>query len=351
VPVATLISQLPEGGVTLELTGRVTWCNGFVAGPENALLVRVLDDLCGRGSPYNPLVLYGPSGIGKSLLAHGLAQRWATGSPADRVVLTTGADYASGYAAAIESRSVPAWRETHRTADFLVLDDLTQLVTKAAAQIELQHTIDALLLEGRQIVVTARTTPRKISQLIPSLVSRLAAGLTLGVMPPAASARLAILGDIIRKRGLSIEDDAVCLLADQLMVSVPELSGALYDLQANLGSTEPISRAEVARYLEKRPACRGATLREIATHTARHFALQVADLRSPSRRQQVVRARAVAMYVARQVTDKSLDAVGQYFGGRDHTTVLHGCRTIEGLLAHDAELRQAVYELRATLDR
>jgi chromosomal replication initiator protein len=351
VPVANLISPLPEGGFTLELAGGAAWCDGFVAGPENALLVRVLDDLCSHGSPYNPLVLYGPTGIGKSHLANGLAQRWAAMRPSDRIVVITGADYASGYVAAIESRGVPTWRETHRTAKLLILDDLTQLATKSAAQIELQHTIDALLIDGRQIVVTARTTPHKIPQLLPSLVSRLAAGLTVGVMPPAAVARLAILREIIRERRLSIEDDAVRLLADQLAVSVPELSGALYDLQANLGSTGTICRLAIERYIEKRPVCRRATLREIATLTARHFALHVADLRSPSRRQKVVRARAVAMYVARQVTDKSLDAVGQYFGGRDHTTVLHGCRTIEGLLAHDTELRQAVYELRTTIGR
>ena len=278
---------------------------------------------------------------------HGLAQRWTVARPAGRIQFTTGADFARGYAEAIEARGVPAWRETYRSAELLVLDDLGQMAAKPAAQIELQHTIDALLMDGRQVVVTAPVTPYKIPQLLPSLVSRLAAGLIVGIMMPGPAARLAILRDVIRARDLLIEDEATRLLADRMAVTVPELSGALYDLNAKLGSTETIRRAAVLSYFEGRPSRRQATLREIATQTARHFALSVADLRSSSRRQKVVRARAVAMYVARQVTDKSLCAVGQYFGGRDHTTVLHGCRTTEQLLAHDAELRQAVHELRS----
>ncbi|MES1213079.1 MAG: helix-turn-helix domain-containing protein, partial [Singulisphaera sp.] len=108
--------------------------------------------------------------------------------------------------------------------------------------------------------------------------------------------------------------------------------------------------SRVQSYLTERPAARQATLRAIAAHTARHYELAVADLRGPSRRQNIASARAVAMFLARRLTDKSLGAVGEYFGGRDHTTVLHGCRKTEALMARDPDLRQSIQELQSSLD-
>jgi chromosomal replication initiator protein len=350
VPVGALISPLSEGGFALDLGDGPTWTSRFVAGPENAPALHAIEDICTRSAlPYNPLVLYGPTGIGKSHLAHGIASHVAKAQPGSSVVYETGADFARGYAEAVESHGVLAWREAHRSAALLVLDDLEQLAERVAAQIELLHTIDSLRDTAGRIVVTARGVPSRIPHILPALTSRLSAGLTVRLAAPGPATRLAVLRMIAVARDLPISEDALLLLADELAVTARELSGALHDLAAAGNSGEPIDPPAILSYLRSRESGRRATLREIATYTARYYAMHVADLRGPSRRRNIANARALAMFMARQLTGKSYCAVGKYFGGRDHTTVLHGCRKTEELMTRDTGLRQTVFELRSQL--
>jgi chromosomal replication initiator protein len=350
LPVGALTSPPAEGGFALALGGGPTWASRFVAGPENALALGAVEDVCTRSTcPSNPLVLYGPTGIGKSHLAHAIACHVAEAQPGSSVVYESAADFARGFAEAVESRGVLPWREAHRSATLLVLDDLEQLADRLAAQIEFLHTIDSLRDTGDRIVVTARGVPSRIPHLLPALTSRLSAGLTVRLAAPGPATRLVVLRMIAAARDLSISEDALRLLADELAVTVPELSGALHDLNAGGNPGEPVDSRAAASYVRSRVGGRRATLRDIATHTARYYAMHVADLRGPSRRRNIANARAVAMYMARQLTDKSYCAVGKYFGGRDHTTVLHGCRKTKELMAQDTGLRQVVLELQSQL--
>ena len=271
--------------------------------------------------------------------------------PALAVASFTGADFARAYAGAVESRGVPAWREACRRAALFVLDNLDELAEKPAAQIELLHTIDALVDTGAHVVLTARRQPTRIPGLYPALAGRLSAGLVIRVAAPGAAARLALLRTMASMRELSIDDDALERLSVELAVTAPELSGALFDLAAQLKESRvpAVDVRTVLSYLKSRGGMRRAAIRDITAHVARHYALRVADLRGPSRRKNIAAARALAMYVARKLTAKSYGAVGKYFGGRDHTTVLHGCRKTEELLAHDAGLRQIVRELESRL--
>ena len=238
-----------------------------------------------------------------------------------------------------------------------MLDNLDELADRSAAQIELLHTIDALLLTESRLIVTARQLPGRIPHLLPGLVSRLSAGLSVRLPKPGPEAVGIALTLMAGERRVLIDEAALQMLAEGLEGTMPELAGALVQLAADAGSslkaptgdTAHIDRAAVQSFLRKRTPVRQTTLRDIATRTARHYALQLGELRGPSRRQNVVLARSVAMFIARKMTDNTLGAVGEYFGGRDHTTVMHGCRKMEELIARDADVRQTVHELQSAL--
>ena len=321
--------------------------NPFVVGPENRLVevaVRaVLDESPKNTKKYNPLLLYGASGSGKSHLALGLATAFRAKYRRRAVVCTTGVDFARDLTDAIETQATDEFRHRHRHAGLLVVEDLTRLAEKEVAQLELLNTLDAVLAAGHRVIATATMAPGQWPRMIPSLQSRLGAGLTVPLLPPAAAARLAILRQVTQQRRIGLPESAARLLADGLKVTVPELIGALTELDMHAQMNGTLIDAEAAlAYLAKRHRADQVDLPDIARATARAFSLKLSQLRSRTRRREVVTARGVAMYLARQLTDKSLEQIGNYFGGRDHTTVLHGCRKTEALLQTEPELQQAV---------
>jgi chromosomal replication initiator protein len=333
----------------------------FVVGPENRLVpstverclatAAVVDNFDVQASArarWSPLVLCGPPGSGKSHLAGGLAQRWRELRPADPIVTVTSADFVRELNDATERNAIEPWRNSYRTVALLVLEDLARLSTRAA-QIEFLQTLDALE-DQAQVVVTSRVAVQRIAHLLPSLASRLESGLTVSLNLPEPQTRRELLARLAAARGTRIAGGALDCLADGLAVNVPELFGALLYLETSaLLNDEPIEMSDAQAYVAARGAARCPTLRGIAAHTAKHFALRVAELKSASRRRGVVIARDVAMYLARQLTGKSLGQIGAYFGGRDHTTVLHGCRKTESLIQSDPITHQAVLYLRDAL--
>lgn len=350
MPDRPLVTPLADGTCALALSNGTGWCDRYIAGPENALLVGAVGDFFDTFSRiYSPLILHGPTGVGKSHLAHGLRDRFADLHPDAPVLYETGADFARTYAEAVEARCVPAWREERRSVTLYVLDNLDELAERSAAQIELLHTVDALLQAESLLIVTARQLPGRIPHMLPGLVSRLSAGLSVALPQPGLEARRVALSLMADERRLAIDEGTLSTLAAGLDGTMPELAGALVKLSAAVGHNGRIDRTAVQSFLGKRTPAKQATLRDIATRTARHYALQLGDLRGPSRRQNVALARSVAMFIARQMTDNTLGAVGEYFGGRDHTTVMHGCRKMEELIAHDADVRQTVQELQSAL--
>lgn len=365
LPSGALVSGTADGTFSLSSGSENGRSRGFVAGPENAVLLGAIEDFCASPETlYNPLVLHGPPGIGKTHLARIIAERHhATGATDEGAgdggeIFTTGSDWATGYADAVESRTLSAWRERNRSARLLVIDGLEALAGKHAAQIELLHTCDELLHTGQKIVVTARREPGHSRGLLPGLASRLMAGLVVEIVAPGEATRRLAIEKFAHDRQLVIDAAAIDLLAAELAVTVPELSGALHELRTlardtmtSPGSIDRISidRAAVRALLQRRRGQRDMTLRNIAGKTARHFGVPLAELRGPSRRQNIAKARGVAMHLARQLTGKSLEAVGGYFGGRDHTTVMYACRKTDELIASDATIRSAVAELRSAL--
>ena len=322
----------------------------FIAGPENRLVeVGVRAVLEGPFDGYYPLVFRGPSGTGKSHLARGLAAAWKA-IRGGRVVYTTASDFAGQLADAIQTQATDEFRAKHRKAALLVFEDVDRLATKRSnkplAQEELIHTLDALLASGRRVVVTASAGTAQLPGMLPGLQSRLATGLTVPLVPPGRDARQTILLELAALQRMKLSRPAAWLLADAFSATVPELCGVLtrLELPARLGGGR-IDAKTVRRFLAHRNGLCRPPLGEIATATARHFSLRLSELRSPSRSRAVVTARGVAMYLARHLTEKSLEQIGRYFGGRDHTTVMHACRKTEDLIQTDPARRQAVRQL------
>lgn len=331
--------------------GRAACVPVFFAGPENYLVATaVLTVLGAAGNGGNPLVFYGSSGTGKSHLARSLAAAWPDCRPG-RALYSTVAAFAGDLADALELQSVAEFRQNYRGAALLVVDDLEALLEKnaqnLAAQQELIHTLDALLVRGTQVVVTASSAPAESPGLMPGLQSRLSEGLCVGLSPPAVDTRRSVLEYLAELWQLDLAPAAGQLLAEGLNTTVPGLLASLKQLQlANGNGTCRIETKAVRKYLAQCDGPRRPELPEIATAVAHRFDLKLSDLRSPSRRHAVVTARNTAFYLARRLTGASFEQIGRYFSGRDHTTVMHGCHKLETLLTTDPGVRRLVSSLR-----
>lgn len=317
---------------------------GFIVGEENYLAhVAVEAILKGRPEGYRPVVLYGMPGCGKTHLADGLTQTWRL-ERTEPALATTGADFARGFGRAVETASVDEFREKFRSVSLLVIDDLQEMGGKATAQQELAQAIDAVLDAGGSVLATLDQSPAAHPHLEPRLASRLSEGLATPLFPPAEAARRMIISRIIHNQEISLSDDAIELLAANTPLTTPELRGVVLQL-AEATTGNEIAIESVRNYVESQKKRSGPTLRTITARVSGSFKVKSADLKGPTRRRTVVRARGVAMFLARQLTSKSLQQVGSHFGGRDHTTVMHACRKTESLLKTDNEIRQHVEEI------
>lgn len=321
----------------------------FVAGPENALVRTLVGAATAPSLAYNPLVICGPAGVGKSTLAHLLAERRIAALGVKNAIITTGSDLFRALAHATDTKSVGDLRTRYHRCDLLLVDDLQTLADKGAAQHFLVTTFDALLRRGVLMIVTLRELPQLTADLSPGLASRLHGGLVVPLAPPQARARREIVRQLAASLELTLDDDLVTRLAEHQSSShttAAELRHAV--LQVAMVAAQRGQRLQpelIAEVLEgERPDTR-TVFKQAAAAVARHYGITLADLRGKSRRQSVVEARSVAMYVCRRLTSASYAAIGRYFGNRDHTTVLHSCRKVERLAKDDPATKRLIEEL------
>jgi chromosomal replication initiator protein len=327
----------PAGGGVLE-------ASDFIAGPENRLAGAATQWLLDSAErSYSPLVLHGPPGSGKSLLAHGFAES------CEDAVFTTGADFVREVATAIDKNTLTEFRERYRSAGLVVIEDLTDLADRRSAQRELINLLDVLELREVPVVVTSRLPPSEIADLPPALRSRLAGGLQIALAPPGIAARAEILHRLAAGREMEIEPAAVQLLAESVAGTVPELQGALHELAATTEGDGVLGLADIRRFLDLRRARRQPNIATVIKVVAKYYGLKPTKLTGPARSRQVSLARSMAIYLGRQLTGQSLEGLGKYFGNRDHSTVLYNYRTLAGRLETDAELRAAVDHLQREL--
>jgi chromosomal replication initiator protein len=306
----------------------------------------VADCVSGRGPrrSVNPLFLYGPAGSGKSHLASALLAEVTSRAPDLQVALLAAGDFESLLLPDADKEELKAARQ----ADLLVVEDLQHL--PARVEEAFVYLIDRGLARGQQLVFTAPAGPAQLVHLPARVTSRLGGGLVVGLEPLSPGSRLAFLQDRISRRGLKVEAVAVAWLAGHVSGSVRQLEGAVARLEslARLQG-QPLGVETVAEHFGVEASVGRPTMERIAQRVGRYFQVEPHQLQGRGRSRSTLLPRQVGMYLARQLTELSLQQIGAYFGGRDHTTVLHACRKVEQALGRDVHLSGAVRQLHADL--
>jgi chromosomal replication initiator protein len=338
-------------GRLLGLQERFTF-DTFVAGPANEFALAVARRVASwADGHFNPVMFHGPYGFGKTHLLNALAWEAINNAPAKRVVYLTAERFTSTFVRALQDRQTAAFKDELRNADLLLIDDVHFVAGKPSTQEELFHTLIALVEEGRRVVMTADRSPTEISEMEPRLRSHLQAGLVCGIEPADRNLRMGILerklATLATQGGFRAvaRPEVLQFLADRFTDSVRELEGALNTLVARVGpQVANLSLDEAQTILRPHLSCneRRVTVDMIQKTVSEHYSLKQADLISERRARAVARPRQVAMWLAKQITTRSLPDIGRRFGGRDHTTVLHAVRRIEQLKAEDPQIARDV---------
>ena len=322
----------------------------FVTGSANEFAYAVARRVASwADGPFNPVLIHGPYGFGKTHLLCAMAREAHFAAPDRKVLYLNAERFLSGFVRAAMERRIGPFKEELRSADLLIVDDVHFIAGKHSTQEELFHTLAALMEDGRRVVFSTDRPPSALTEFDSHLRSHLCAGLVCGIEPADRALRLGILKrkvEVLRAQfgfAGALREDVLDFLADRFTDNVRELEGALNTLIARSGAgVAALTLDEAHRLL--RPHLRGGerrvTVDDIQKATAEHFRLKQADLNSECRTRAIARPRQAAMWLAKQLTTRSLPDIGRRFGGRDHTTVLHAVRRIEELRAADPQLAQ-----------
>ena len=344
----------PRSDLSAPLDPRFTF-DSFVVGKPNefahACARRVADKPASQG--FNPLFLYGGVGLGKTHLMHAVAWEILRTRPDATVAYMSAEKFMYRFIAAIRSQQTIEFKEQLRSADVLMIDDLQFLIGKDNTQEEFFHTFNALVDAGKQIVVSADKSPSDLSGLEDRLRTRLGCGMVADVHATTYELRISILEAKSQRAGVAVPQKVMEFLAHKITSNVRELEGALNRLiaHANLFG-RPITLETTNEVLHDilKAHDRRVTIEEIQRKVAEHYNIRLTDMSSARRARNVARPRQVAMYLAKQLTTRSLPEIGRKFGNRDHTTVMHAVSRIGELMAADAGFADDVELLRRMLE-
>jgi chromosomal replication initiator protein len=308
------------------------------------------------GQAYNPLFICGSPGVGKTHLLRSIASLLQSSNPGLSVRTSTGEAFTNEFQLALTSGSMDLFKTRFRDVDVLLVDDVQFLERKTRTEEEFFHTFNTLHEAGAQLVLTSDRPPRDLQALEDRLRERFQAGLVADIHPPDVNTRLAILRKRAHQDGIDgLQPGTLEVIARRIALNVRALEGALIRVVAFSSLTGkpliPELADEVLDGLYPHTTSEPRTLAEIQAAACRHFEISPEELLSPSRTARVAWPRQVAMYLARELTDESLPAIGRHFGGRDHTTVIHAVRRAEQKIVNDSASRKAVDNLRYALER
>ena len=307
------------------------------------------------GKAYNPLFLYGGTGLGKTHLLHAVGQHVAGAKKGAKVSYVSSEKFTNEYIAAIQENQLVKFRKKYRQADVLLIDDIQFLAGKERIQEEFFHTFNALHEAHKQIVLTCDRPASEIQNLEHRLVSRFEWGLVTDLQPPDVETRLAILRNKVKTMGVEIPEDVLTFLANRIRTNIRCLEGALIRVAsyAHLTGKELTNDVveNLLREILQEEGRHTITIEVIQKKVAEKFDLRMADMTSKRRPENIAFPRQIAMFLSRQLTEHSLSAIGEAFGGRDHGTVLHACRLVKDRMEIDANVRQTVHYLEKQLLR
>jgi chromosomal replication initiator protein len=329
----------------------------FVIGPSNrfahAAALAVAES---PAQAYNPLFIYGSTGLGKTHLLQAVGQYVSQQHPHLSVRYVTTETVLNEFVDALRDKNTAGFKIRYRTYDVLLVDDIQFIEGKDTLQEEFFHTFNSLYEAGKQIIISSDRQPRELATLEARLKSRFEWGLITDIQPPDLETRIAILRKKVATDRIDIPDtDVLTFIADRVTSNIRELEGSLTRVIAYASLTgRPISVSvadEVLKDLFPGGSARSITIEQVQAAVCEWFSLSQADLRGDKRPQSIAYPRHIAMYLCRELTDQSLPKIGAKFGGRDHSTVMHGVRRIGDLIREDREVFNVVQELTARIKR
>lgn len=327
----------------------------FVIGPGNrfahAASVAVSES---PAKQYNPLFIYGPTGLGKTHLLQSIAHEMKRRHPEFKILYISSEKFTNQLITAIQTKSTPQFRARYRTLDLLLIDDVHFIAEKDSTQEEFFNTFNTLYDAHKQIVVTSDRPPREIPGLEERLVSRFGWGLVTDIQPPDFETRVAILKKKMERETVVVPDDVSYFIAGKIKSNIRELEGALIRVVAYCTLTNSKIDVRLAQEILKdsfKEEAQKFTIEGIQKVVADYFNVKVSDLRAKRRTVSIVRPRQIAMYLVRELTTHSFPEIGEFFGGKDHTTVLHSCNKIAGERDKDVAVRGLLEKLTALLKK
>jgi chromosomal replication initiator protein len=342
----------PPGSWGASLDPRFTFEN-FVVGKTNELAYAASRRVAEAETvPFNPLFLYGGVGLGKTHLMHAIAWQLRATQPERRVIYLSAEAFMYQFIRALRLKDTMAFKDQFRSVDVLMIDDVQFISGREATQEEFFHTFNALVDQNRQVVISADKSPSDLEGMEERLRSRLGWGLVADIHPTTYELRLGILQSKSERLGVQIPPKVLEFLAHKITSNVRELEGALTRIAADatlVGRTVTLETTQEVLHDLLRANDRRVTIEEIQKRVAEHYNIKVAEMYSSRRARAVARPRQVAMYLAKQLTTRSLPEIGRKFGGRDHTTVMHAIRKVEELRATDSSFAEDIELLRRML--
>ena len=318
--------------------------DNFVVGKSNQLAEAAAKQVAENpGGAYNPLFLYGGVGLGKTHLMHAIGNAIIANKKGANVIYLHSERFVADMVKALQSNSINEFKRFYRSVDALLIDDIQFFAGKERSQEEFFHTFNALLEGQQQIILTSDRYPKEIHGIEERLQSRFGSGLTVAIEPPELETRVAILINKAEQSGINIPHEVAFFIAKRIRSNVRELEGALKRIIANAQFTGSIITLEFVQDALKDVLAlqdKLVSIDNILRTVAEYYKIKVSDLLSKRRNRSVARPRQVAMTLCKELTNHSLPEIGDAFGGRDHTTVLHACRTIKKMRETDADIAE-----------
>ena len=321
----------------------------FVVGPSNRLVhascVAVSQS---PASTYNPLFIYGNSGLGKTHLLHAVCSDTGVHFPNAIIQLLSCEDFVNRFIRAIEEGNLTSFHNQFRTVDMLVIDDIQFLRKRQQSQEEFFHTFNALYNNGKQIILSADSAPGEIASLEERLISRFNWGLVARIDPPGYETRVAIVQKKAHLRDLDISEEVAEYIARKVQANIRELEGALttiYAMSVTSGKEITLELAQKAIKGQNESTVRHISITDIIEVVTDHFGVRLGYLQSKRRSQSITLPRQICMYLARNLTRHSLEEIGGHLGGRDHTTVMHACSKIDLARRSDPQMNATLQQL------
>lgn len=320
--------------------------DSFIIGKNNELAhAASLAVAKNPGTQYNPLFIYGGVGLGKTHLMHAVANKLLSENPRAKVLYLTSEKFTNDYINAISTKKMEDFKTHYRTVDMLLIDDIQFIAGKEGTQEEFFHTFNELRDKGRQIIITADRLPKDIPAIEQRLVSRFEWGMVADIQAPDLETRMAILRTKLAKRGAIIDESIVYYIAENIQNNVRELEGALNRLlvfQELENRTVTLEQAQTMLQGMMNNKKKGVTVKKIVSIVAEFYNVTADDLVKQSRRQEYVKPRQIAMFLARQELGSSFPSIGEFFGGRDHTTVMHAVEKVHAQIKDKEGFKQEI---------